>query len=169
MDHLEWAFAQFEQRRRLSAVSKIDALLTIEEIEDPRVLPFLLRVAAAADELQEVRSHVIRTMRTRNLPADARVAVAQVIGSILVDDPCSVVRAKCALALAEFTDVGGVVRMLGTVALDDTEPLELRYSAFMSLERTGPRPECVEVVQQLSLDETFGRSARRLLSMWDLP
>jgi HEAT repeat protein len=169
MDHVEWALAQFDQRRRLSAISKIDALLNIEEIEDPRVLPFLLHVAADTDELPEVRSHVIRTMRTRDLAADARVPVARVVGTILVGDPSSIVRAQCALALAEFTDSGGVTRMLGTVALDDSEPLDVRYSAFMSLERTGPRPECVEVVQQLSVDETFGRSAPRLLSMWDLP
>jgi hypothetical protein len=131
-------------------------------------MPFLLHVAADTDELPEVRFHVIRAMRTRDLATDARVLVARVVGTILAGDPSSSVRAQCALTLAEFTDVEVVTRMLGIVALDDRESLDLRYSAFMSLERAGPRPECVRVLHQLSVDETFGRSVRRLLSMWGL-
>jgi HEAT repeat protein len=168
MDHVGRALAQFNQRRKLSATSKIKALLNIQELEDPRVLPFLLYVAADTDELPEVRSHVIRTMRTRDLAADARVSVARVVGTILLGDPSSSVRAQCALTLGEFTDIEGVPRMLGTVALDKTEPLDLRYSAFTSLERAASRPESVQVLQQLSVDETFGRSAQRLLSRWSL-
>ena len=158
MDDVACVLAQFDQRRRLSAKSKIDLLLNVQDIQDPRVLAFLLRVAADTDELSEVRSHVIKTMRTRPIAADARIPVARAVGTILLCDASFIVRAQCALTLAEFTDV----------ALDGGEPLDVRYSAFISLERTGPRPECVEAVQKLSADETFGRSARRLLSMWAL-
>ncbi len=77
-------------------------------------------------------------------------------------------RAQSVLTLAEFTDVEEVIRMLGPVALDDSEPLDLRYSAYMSLERAGQRPECVDILRQLALDETFGRSAHSLLSIWNL-
>lgn len=168
MDDVACVLAQFDQRRRLSAKSKIDLLLNVQDIQDPRVLAFLLRVAADTDELSEVRSHVIKTMRTRPIAADARIPVARAVGTILLCDASFIVRAQCALTLAEFTDVAGVAHMLGTVALDGGEPLDVRYSAFISLERTGPRPECVEAVQKLSADETFGRSARRLLSMWAL-
>ena len=71
-----------------------------------------------------------------------------------------------ALALAEFTLCERVPFMLGSLALDVTEPLDLRYSAFTSLERVGPTPESIDILRQLSADETLGRSARSLLSSW---
>ena len=58
--------------------------------------------------------------------------------------------------------------MLGSIALDLREPIDLRYSAFTSLERAGPVDECVEILRQLAVDEALGRSARSLLSTWKL-
>src|SRR6185436_9983731 len=95
-----------------------------------------------------------------------RASTARAIGRILRDGSDARLRSQAALTLAEFTDVEGVTRMLGAVAPNDSEPLDLRYSAFTSLERAGPQPECLDTLRQLSLDETLGRSARRLLSTW---
>src|SRR5258708_7154301 len=44
--------------------------------------------------------------------------------------------------------------------------LDLRYSAFTSLQRAGPTSESVSLLRQLTEDETLGRSARSLLSTW---
>jgi len=52
--------------------------------------------------------------------------------------------------------------------LDVREQIDLRYSAFTSFERAGPTDECVQILRQLSADETLGHSARSLLSMWHL-
>jgi hypothetical protein len=168
MDHVEQALAEFNARTRSSASSKIDALLDIEQLSDACVMPFLLQVAINIHELAEVRAHVIKMLRNRHVATDERAPVARTIGSILVDASSAALRVQSAITLAEFTDVEGVMRMLGTVAQDDSEPLDLRYSAFISLQRAGPRPECVDIVRQLALDETFGRSARRVLSTWNL-
>jgi len=58
------------------------------------------------------------------------------------------------------------VTTLGGLALDPDELIDLRYSAFTSLQRAGPTAECVALVQQLSADETLGGCARSLLSLW---
>ncbi len=167
MDHVDRALAEFDARRNSSAPSKIDALLEVEHLSDARVVPFLIQVAPDPDELPEVHVHVVRMLRNRHLETGERSSVAHAIGRVLADGPTLGLRAQAALALAEFTDVEGVIRMLGTVALDDAEPLDLRYSAFTSLERAGPQPECIAVLRKLALDETLGRSARRVLSTWN--
>jgi hypothetical protein len=64
------------------------------------------------------------------------------------------------LRLVSFTDVTGLVTALGFLALEAEELLDLRYSAFTSLERAGPTPECVNLLRQLSNDEILGCSAR---------
>ncbi len=131
-------------------------------------MPFLLQVAVNTHELPEVRGRVIKLLRNRHLATDERAAVARAVIRILGVGPNPDLRAQSVLTLAEFTDVEEVIRMLGPVALDDSEPLDLRYSAYMSLERAGQRPECVDILRQLALDETFGRSAHSLLSIWNL-
>ena len=167
MEHVEQALVEFTARRHSSAASKMDVLLRIEGLSEPRVLPFLLQVVVDVQELPEVRAHVIKALRIRHLAPDERAAVGAAIGHILGDRPSAGLRVQAALTLAEFTDVEGVTRMLGAVVLDDTEPLDLRYSAFTSLERAMPRSECVDILRQLSVDATFDRSARRVLSTWN--
>ena len=77
-------------------------------------------------------------------------------------------RLQASLALAEFTDIAGVPTRLRRLALDSDEPIDLRYSAFTSLQRAGSTPDCVALLRQLSRDATLGRSARSLLSLWRL-
>jgi hypothetical protein len=166
MEHLAQALAEFTARRHSSAASKMDALLRIEGFSDPRVLPFLLQVVVDVQELPEVRAHVIKALRIRHLARDERAVVGAAIGRILGDRPSAGLRVQAALTLAEFTDVEGVTRILGTVALDETEPLDLRYSAFTSLERAMPRSDCIDVLRRLTVDDTFDRLARRVLSTW---
>jgi hypothetical protein len=77
-------------------------------------------------------------------------------------------RLQASLALAEFTDIAGVPTRLGRLALDSDEPIDLRYSAFTSLQRAGSTPECVTLLRELTTDEMLGHSARSLLSLWRL-
>src|SRR4051812_25412653 len=124
MDHVERTMAEFNARRNSSARSKIDALLDIEQLTESRVLAFLLNVAIDTRETAEVRTHVIRLLRHRRYTSeDDRLSVADAIGRVLTGGPGLGLRAQSALSLAEFTDVEGVVRMLGAVALDEAEPL----------------------------------------------
>jgi hypothetical protein len=73
---------------------------------------------------------------------------------------------QAALALAVFTDIDGVATALGGIALDSDEPIDLRYSAFTSLQRAEPTPECIALFRQLWTDEPLGPSARSVLSSW---
>jgi hypothetical protein len=54
-----------------------------------------------------------------------------------------------------FTDVPGVPGVLASIALDVTIPTDLRYSAFTSLERSGPTWESVHIMTQLFTDEIW--------------
>jgi hypothetical protein len=53
---------------------------------------------------------------------------------VLADRSSPDLRLQAALALAEFTDFEGVPTTLGSLALDAAEPIDLRHSAFTSLE-----------------------------------
>ena len=56
--------------------------------------------------------------------------------------------------------------MLGSLARDPREPIELRYNAFTSLQRAGPTTACLDILRSLSDDEMLGQSARALFSSW---
>jgi hypothetical protein len=168
VDEVEQLIAAFTARARSAAASKLDVLIDLERLDDPRIVPFLLLVLTDREEPTEVRIHVVKRLRNGLLPAETRGRVAHAIIQILEDRSNPDLRLQAALALAEFTDVEGVAHMLGSLALDVTEPLDLRYSAFTSLERAGPTAECVAILRRLVADETLGRSARSLLSMWQL-
>jgi hypothetical protein len=128
----------------------------------------LLHVLADRLELAEVRIHVLKRLRNGRLSPECRPLVADVILEVVSDRSGPNLRLQASLALAEFTDIAGVPTRLGRLALDLDEPIDLRYSAFTSLQRAGSSPECVALLRQLSRDATLGRSARGLLSLWRL-
>jgi hypothetical protein len=142
--------------------------MDLERLRDARTVPFLLQVLSDHEEAAEVRIHVVKRLRNGHLASDERRAVALAMIQVLGVGFGLDLRLQSALALAEFTDIEGVVQMLGNVALEPGEPIDLRYSAFTSLERAAPTAECVGFLRQLTVDETLGRSARSLLSMWHL-
>lgn len=166
MNQVQQLIARFKTRARCSAVSKLDALTDLERLSDPQIVPFLLQIVADRDELPEVRSHVIKRLRNRALAPGDRAPVANTMSQILTETVDPDPRLQSVVALGEFTDVVGVLTKLEAIALDAAEPLDLRYSAFTSLERAGPTAESTEILRRLALDETLGGSARRLLSIW---
>jgi len=166
MDKVEQLFEQFRARTNSSAASKLDVLLDLDRLSDPRLVPFLLLVLADTTQPAEVRIHIVKRLRNGRLASESRASVAQAMIELLAAGTSPDLRLQVALALAEFTLCERVPFMLGSLALDVTEPLDLRYSAFTSLERVGPTPESIDILRQLSADETLGRSARSLLSSW---
>lgn len=168
MDEVGRLIETFSARATSSVRSKIDVLLDLERLRDARVVPFLLDVLADQREATPVRIHVLKRLRNGNLPAVYRPAVAEVILRILSDGSSPDLQVQAVLALAEFTDVQGVPPVLGHLVLDPDEPIDLRFSAFTSLQRAGATSECVAIFRQLLMDEAFGRSARRVLSLWRL-
>jgi hypothetical protein len=139
-----------------------------DELGDERSVPFMLRVLADEREPIEVRLHVLRRLTVRHFIPGRRLLVAEAVRQVAADHPSTSLRLRAALALAEFADIASVVSTLGGLALDSDELIDLRYSAFTSLQRAGPTAECVALVRQLSTDETLGGCARSLLSLWRL-
>jgi hypothetical protein len=166
MDDVERRSKVFRARATASVRTKLDALLDLERLHDPRIVPFFLEVLEDRSQPAEVRVHVLRRLRNGDSVPDYRAAIADVILRVFAERSSQDLRLEAALALAHFTDVDGVVSDLGRRALDSDEPIDLRYSAFTSLQQAGATPESIVLLQQLSTDEDLGRSARNVLSMW---
>jgi hypothetical protein len=139
--------------------------MDLERLHDPRIVTFMVQVLTDPEELAEVRIHVVKRLRDGRA-AENRTPVAQAMMNVLADHSSAELRLQTTLALAEFGDVDGVPRRLGGLALQVREPLDLRYSAFTSLERAGPISECVAILRQLLPDESLGPAARSLLAAW---
>jgi hypothetical protein len=168
-DEVAWLMEAFNDLGAASsATSKLDSLMDLERLDDPRIVPFLVAVLADETQSMEVRIHLIRRLRNGRLAPDERRLVASLLGRLVRRDGQLDLRLQTALALGEFTDVEGVLAALGTLALAPDEPIDLRYSAFTSIQRAGPTPECVALFQELSCDETLGRAAMSVLAMWDV-
>ena len=168
MDEVEQLITSYESQTASSVVSKLGVLIDLEALRDPRIVPFLLRVLADRCEPTEVRIHVLKRLRNGSLSPENRSLVAAAILQVISDRPNPDLRLQATLALGEFTDIAGVPTRLGRLTLDSDEPIDLRYSAFTSLQRAGSTPDCVVLLRQLSRDATLGRSARSLLSLWRL-
>lgn len=168
MDEVERLIDAFRDRASSSLASRLNVLIELDLLSDPRIVPFLLEVLAEQHEPTQVRLHILKQLRNGRLTPAHRSAVAEALLQILSEHSNPVLRLEAALALAEFTDISGVPAGLGGPALDRHEPIDLRYSAFTSLQRAGPTPECVALLRQLLGDEMLGRSARSALLSWHL-
>jgi hypothetical protein len=168
-DDVERLIQTFSARGvRSSPAVKLNVLMDLERLPDERVVSFLLQVLGDLGEPSEVRMHALKRLRDGPLTADERSSVAEALGELMVHGSSVDLRLQAALALGEFTDIGGVLSALGSLALEPEELLDLRYSAFTSLERAGPTPECINLLRQLSNDEMLGRSAHSALGRWHL-
>src|SRR5260221_6799774 len=166
MDDVERLIEAFRARSTRSVLSKLDALLDLEQLDDPRIVPFLLHVLADQREPTEVRIHVLMQLRNGRLQPGDRRSVAEAVFMVLSDRSSPDLRLQAVLALAEFTNIDGVPATLGSLVLDPGETIDVRYSAFTSLQRAGPTPECVTLLWELTTDELLGRSSRSVLSSW---
>jgi hypothetical protein len=166
MHDVERLIEVFRARKTSSVRSKLDALLDIERIREPRIVPFLIDVLVDRHEPTQIRSHVLKRLRNGRLTPVYRPAVADAILQVVSDQSSPDLRVQAALALAEFTDIDPVATTLGRLALDPKEPIDLRYSAFTSLQQAGPTAECIALYRELLADEALGCSARRVLSWW---
>jgi hypothetical protein len=110
--------------------------------------------------------HALKRLRNGPLTADERSTVARALAELMLHGSSVDLRLQAALALGEFTDIQGVLSALGSLAMEPHELLDLRYSAFTSLERAGSTPECVNQLRRLSNDEMLGRSAQSALARW---
>jgi hypothetical protein len=170
MDEVERLIQVFSARGAMaSAAAKLDVLLDLERLRDRRVVFFLLQLLGDPSQPAEVRVHVLKRLRNGPLTADDRVTVAGALRQLLSSGGSGLdLRLQAALALAEFTEIAGVLPALGALALEPHESIDLRYAAFTSLERAGPTTECVNLLRQLASDDLLGCAVRSVLVRWRL-
>jgi HEAT repeat protein len=166
MDDVQQLIDTFSAGSTTSVRSKLAVLTALERLSDPRVVPFLLQVLEDRSEPENVRIHVLKRLRNGTLSTRTRPAVAEAIMRLLDDRVSPDLRAHAALALAEFTEIDAVPARLGCLALDVGEPIELRFSAFTSLQKCGPTTQSVALFRRMLTDEALGRSARSVLASW---
>ncbi len=153
---------------RSDAAHKLDLLLDLDRVDNPRVLSFLLGVLRDDLEPERVRIEVVSRLRDAPLPDREHRRVGRAIGRLtLVESSQMELRLQAALVLGKFVDVEGVVDALGVVLMDESAPPELRYNAFTSLYLSGPTVDTVELLNKLTADETLGPCAGHLLRAWD--
>ena len=170
MDELERLVEAYRMRTSASVASKLAVLMDLEQIRDPRVVPFLLKVLGDRHENEDVRIYVLKQLRNGSgllVPADGQ-PVAKAIADVLAIKSATDLRLQAALALGEFVQIDGVLARLSAVCLAQDESIDLRYAAFTSLERAGPTPECIALLRQVSNDDTLGSAARSVLSAWHI-
>ena len=168
MDELQRLINVYCTRASSSARPKLDVLMDLERVRDPRVVPFLLQRLEDREESADVRVHVVKQLRNGTgllVPAD-RPAVAKSVAQVLADTSAAELRLQAALALGDFTGIDGVLAILSQIALACDESIDLRYAAFTAIERAGPTPECIAALGRIAHDETLGDAARSVLSAW---
>jgi hypothetical protein len=170
MAEFERLVSVYRMRATSAARSRLDVLLDLERIRDPGVVPFLIEVLTNRRESTVVRMYVVKRLRSRDcFPTSAdRPSIATALCSVLADDANQDLRLQAALALADYCDADGVLARLFTLALAVEQSVDLRYTAFASIERAGPMPESIMLMCQLANDETLGDAARRVLSAWNV-
>jgi len=165
MDEVERLIRILSTTEPVSASEKISVLANLDRLRDARVVPFVLRLVLDESQPIALRLHALRMLRNGRLAPDERVDVADTFCRLLSGASAPDLRVHAAVALGEFTDIPNVLTALANIILGD-EPLDLRYSAFTSAQRSGPTSESLALLDRLARDETLGPSAQSVLSAW---
>jgi hypothetical protein len=167
MDEIARLIEHFLSRgKHNQSLWKLDVLMDLGDIHDPRVMQFMAAVVVDTAEPPDVRVDALRRLRDRALSPDERTLAADAGLCAVGPGAASTLRLHAAVILGDFVDVRGVLDALGALAMDPREPIELRYDAFTSLQAAGPTTACLGVVRSLADDDLLGQSARSLLRSW---
>jgi hypothetical protein len=166
-DEIDQPIAEFRRRGpSASRAWKLGVVIGVERIPDDRVVPFLVEVLIDDRQPIDLRLHILRRIRNGPIRVEEHARVVAALIPLLRETSNADLRADIILALGALTEVDGVLPLLGGIAMDESLPLDLRYSAFMSLERAGPTEHAIAVLRVLAHDETLGRTARSTLLAW---
>jgi len=168
-DEIDQLISEF--RRQGSAASptwKLGIVMDLERLPDDRIVPFLVEVLIDRRQPTEVRTHVLRRIRNGGIQPQENGRVAAALISFLAETSNADLRTHAVLALGALNEVEGVLPVLVSIAMDESAPLDLRYTAFTSLERAGPTEHAIAILRTLAHDETLGRTARSTLVAWQV-
>ena len=140
--------------KRDHSARKLDLLMDLGRLDDPRLVSFLDEVAVDGAPPADVPDRRAAQAAGGDGSHPARHGPGRAAGAD--DRPDGALRLHAALVLGDFVDVPGVVEGLGALATSPDEPIELRYNAFTSLQRAGPTQACVALMRALCADEILG-------------
>jgi hypothetical protein len=167
MDEVDTLLHAFGSRgTRNQSLWKLDILLDLGRLHDPRVVRFLAAVVVDTGEPLDVRLDALSRVREMAESPSDRVVAGGAALAALAPGSESQIRLRAAIVLGDFVDAAGVLSALGAVAAAEHEPTELRYNAYTSLQRAGPVAACVDILRRLRADEAFGPSASALMASW---
>ncbi|HEV2765512.1 MAG TPA: hypothetical protein VGV38_21190 [Pyrinomonadaceae bacterium] len=167
MDEVGSLIERFEAE---TASRKVSVLRELEErAGDERVWPFLMKVAADEAEYDLARIEALKIMGLKE-GEDEEVdrQIGQVIQRILAADPDDDVRNYAATAASRYVEVGGVLEELEKIVLDPDEDVDIRWSAFASVEEMGPTNQSKKIMNKALRDEVFKDYTERVLKTWQV-
>src|SRR4029079_10801045 len=100
MDPVDQLINSYSSQNTARVFRKLDVLMDIEHLRDPRVVPFLLSVVQDPREPIEVRSRIVRMLRAAQSCDVAAEPVALALCELLVDRTIPDLRVAAALTLA---------------------------------------------------------------------
>jgi hypothetical protein len=148
--------------------TRLDALAVLEELSDPRILPFFLKVLADPHALDLARIEICEILQGREgNTAIERREIARALTAVMLDDDQDDVRSYAAGALSSYLAERVAREAISQVVLDTAERRNVRHNALFAIERAGPSPESLKILRQLELDPELARAARRILGEWE--
>lgn len=122
---------------------KLSVLEELEEIDDPRILPFLLTSVSNVGEYDLARMEILNMLAIREYSEQERQMAGQVVIRILKSDPDNDVRKYAAMAMSPFIDLPSALDVVGEILLNPDENRALRSNARAVVERRGPTKETI--------------------------
>ncbi len=162
------AIAAFRAASNDDEEAKVDAIASLEDVVDPRVVPFFLETLADPDTLDLARIEICEVLKLRSgMTRAERAAAAKTLSLVLLDDEDTEVRNYAAMALSSFLDFPEARSALERVLLDTAEHRNVRHNAVFAVERAGPSVENRKLLLKLEIDPELARTSRRILGEWD--
>ena len=162
-DDIDQLITEFRSRGSAASLAwKLSILMDLERVPDDRIVPFLVEVLVDRRQPTEVRTHLLKRIRNGGVRPAQNGPVAAALISLLGETANANIRTQTVLALCALIDVDGVLAVLGRIALDESAPLDLRYTAFTTVERAGPDVVLAITDDGSGFDQAAARSRRGL-------
>lgn len=150
---------------------KVDVIETLEDFEDLRVLPFLLKVLVDENEYDLARVEIAKILEIRKSKNEKeKQEIAQSLMIVLKyseSDDNYLVRQYAAIAIDNYSDVEGVFEFASQIILNPDEDINVRYNVLDVFERDGSTGRTLKIFRELLKDKEFQKTASRILMEWN--
>ena len=172
MDEVDSIIRRFHSKNPedFKKTSKADLILSLFGFpEDQRVLPFLLTVIADEIEDETLRIEAIKNLCQYYKISGVSKRIADTLSTVLLTDKDFLVRCFAAQAAGVCVDEPRLFKIMSDLAINQSEDMDIRSSAVVSLMQTKNRPMVAKTLRVLlSEDNNLAKNAKRVLDDWQL-